>query len=398
MRQVSATGHTRERLLHPTFLLVTLGMFLYITSAGMQIPTLPLYVTDHLGGSEVAAGIVAGGYYFSAFFVRPFIGRLSDLHGRRRLLIGGAIVAAVTSAALAATGSIATVLPLRLIGGLGEAALFIAGLAAVDDVSPPARRGEAIAVATLSIYLGLAVGPPVGEWVAAAWGFDAAWYVSAAVALASAVAIWPIGETRRAPVVPPRFRLIHPAGLLTGGVLLGSSLGFAGYSAFLKLYTQDLGLGSAGWIFVLYSLTLVGFRLAGRTLPDRVGAAPIARACLLLSVVGLAVMGAGRNVGALVVGTVVLAIGQSLTFPALVSLTVERAPESERANALATYSGFLDISFGLGPVLVGWLVAGIGYDAAFFASAGFAAAGFILLSVDPRRARAADVPGPAARA
>lgn len=390
-----------ERLLTPRFLLLTLGMLLYMISAGMQIPTLPLYVTERLGGSEVAAGVVAGGYYFSAFFVRPFLGRLGDLRGRRILLIGGSIVAAVTSVALAATGSVATVLPLRLLGGLGEASLFIAGLAAIDDISPAERRGEAVAISTLSIYLGLASGPPLGEWVVTQWGFDATWYLSAAIALSAALAFWPVGETRRSNEARPRFRLIHPAGLLTGAVLLGSSLGFAGYAAFLKLYSRELGLASAGGIFALYSLTLVAFRLAGRKVPDRLGAAPTARLCLMLSTAGLAVM-AIHSVPMLIVGSVVLATGQSLTFPSLVSMTVERAPESERANALATYSGFLDVSFGLGPILVGSLVAMTGYGAAFLVSAGFAAAGFVLLSAGtrarPLRAATVDVPPPGARA
>lgn len=383
----------------PRFLLLTFGMFLYITSAGMQIPTLPLYVTDELGRSEVAAGIIAGAYYFSAFFMRPFLGRLGDLRGRRILLLGGSVVAAVTSAALAMTAELEGVFPLRLLGGLGEAALFVAGLAAIDDISPPERRGEAVAVSTLSIYLGLAVGPPLGEWVAAHQGFDATWYISAVIALAGGAVFWPVGETRRAISTPPRFRLIHPAGLLTGAVLLGSSLGFAGYSAFLKLYSQELGLAKAGWIFILYSLTLVGFRLAGRRIPDRLGALPTARVCLLASMAGLAIM-AIPQVWALVLGSVVLAIGQSLTFPALVSMTVERAPESERANALATYTGFLDISFGIGPILVGLLASTLGYDIAFLGAAGFAAAGFVLLSQSarPRWARPvqADVlpPGP----
>jgi MFS family permease len=396
--------NTPPRLLTPRFLLLTTGMLLYITSAGMQIPTLPLYVTDRLGGSEIAAGVVAGAYYFSAFFLRPFLGRLGDLRGRRILLIGGSLVAAVTSAALAFTGGIGGVMPLRLLGGIGEAALFVAGLAAIDDISPPERRGEAVAVSTLSIYLGLAIGPPLGEWIAATYGFDATWYISAVVALAGGVAFWPVGETRRAITEPPRFRLIHPAGLLTGAVLLGSSLGFAGYSAFLKLYSQELGLASAGWLFILYSLTLVAFRLAGRQIPDRLGAQPTARMCLLASTLGLAMMSI-HAVWALVVGSLVLAIGQSLTFPALVSMTVQRAPESERANALATYTGFLDISFGIGPILVGVLAASAGYDMAFLGAAGFAGAAYVLLSASTRprgsrlrRRRAADVPAPGPRA
>ena len=53
----------------------------------------------------------------------------------------------------------------RSLLGIGEAFFFVAAVAAVSDLAPPERRGEAINIASLSVYLGLAIGPFLGETI-----------------------------------------------------------------------------------------------------------------------------------------------------------------------------------------------------------------------------------------
>ena len=59
--------------------------------------------------------------------------------------------------------------------GVGEAFFFVAAVAAISDMAPPERRGEAINIGSLSLYLGLAIGPFLGETILAASGFTAVW-------------------------------------------------------------------------------------------------------------------------------------------------------------------------------------------------------------------------------
>ena len=70
----------------------------------------------------------------------------------------------------------------RSVYGIGEAFFFVAAIAAVSDLAPEERRGEAINVASLSVYLGLAIGPFLGETLLAAAGFNVVWIVAAATA------------------------------------------------------------------------------------------------------------------------------------------------------------------------------------------------------------------------
>ena len=104
----------------------------------------------------------------------------------------------------------------------------------------------------------------------------------------------------------------------------------------------------------------------------------MANASLLLSLAGLLTLGTVRNPTGLVAGTALFALGQSLAFPALLSLVIGRVQPSERASAIGTFTAFLDLSFGIGPVGLGLVAHSFGYPAVFLAASIVAASGMAL--------------------
>jgi predicted MFS family arabinose efflux permease len=63
---------------------------------------------------------------------------------------------------------------------------FVAGFAALADVAPAARLGEALSYNSLELYLGIALGPPLGEILVRTIGFELAWGGAAALAVLAA--------------------------------------------------------------------------------------------------------------------------------------------------------------------------------------------------------------------
>ena len=57
----------------------------------------------------------------------------------------------------ATVDSIWAVVALRLLAGVAEAAFFVASFAALVDLAPPDRMGEALSYNSLGLYLGLAL-------------------------------------------------------------------------------------------------------------------------------------------------------------------------------------------------------------------------------------------------
>ena len=376
-----ASRAARPTLLTPTFLLVALAELAYFTADGILLPALPRYVTGPLGGGDVAVGVVIGAFSVSAFLLRSWAGIQADRRGRRILMVAGASVFAVSVLGYSFASSTELLVGMRLLTGAGEALFFVGALAANVDLAPPERRGEAISFASLSLYIGIGAGPLIGEPLIDRFGFRAAWGASialAGVAVVLSLSLPPMRPVEQAPS-GERHRLIHPAGLLPGLILLATIWGMGGFLAFVPLYAMDLGMAGSGLVLGLFSGIVVLIRSVGARIPDRVGPGRTTRVSLVLSTVGLATIGLWQQPIGLVVGAAVLGVGVALFTPSLFTLAVEGVPSGERGAVMGTTSAFLDLAFGLGPATLGFVAAGVGRSGTFLVGAAVAAMGFALV-------------------
>jgi predicted MFS family arabinose efflux permease len=376
---------TRPALLTPAFVAVTLASLAYFTGDGVLVPAVPRYVQGPLAAGDVAVGLVVGAFSLSAFFLRPWVGGLGDRWGRRPLMVLGAGLFTVSVLGYGTASSPEALAGLRLLTGAGEACFFVGALTAVADLAPAQRRGEAMSLASLALYVGIGVGPLLGEVAIERSGFGAAWALAGAAGLAAVAVAVLVPDTRPhdpapEPGGPAAGRpLIHPAGLLPGLVLLAGILGMAGFLTFVPLYALDLGMGGSRVVLLLFAAVVVGIRGVGARIPDRLGPARATRIALALSAAGLAMVGAWRTPAGLVAGTAVFATGVALLTPAVMTLAVQGVGPRERGAVIGTTSSFLDLAIGLGPAALGLVVAAAGRPATFLASAAVAGAGLLMV-------------------
>jgi MFS family permease len=378
MRSAATRTVVRPTLFTRAFITVAVAELAYFTADGVLLPALPRYVEGPLGGGNIAVGIVIGAFSFSAFFLRPWAGAMADRRGRRLLMVAGASLFAVSVLGYLIATSIAALVVMRLLTGVGEALFFVGALAANVDLAPPERRGEAFSFASLSLYIGLGAGPFISEAVIDRFGFRAAWLLAiglAAVAVTLALRLPPMRPEE--PEVN-RHRLVNRKGLLPGVVLMATIWGMGGFLAFVPLYARDLGMGGASLVLGLFSGIVVLIRSVGARIPDRIGSARATRIALTLAAAGLAVAGLWREPVGLVVGAIVLGIGVALFTPALFSLAVEDVPANERGSVMGTVSAFIDVGFGLGPATLGFVAAAVGRGGTFLAGSAVVAAGLAL--------------------
>lgn len=381
-------AQARPTLFTRAFLTVAAAELAYFTADGVVLPALPRYVEGPLRGGDVAVGIVVGVFSLSAFLLRPFAGASADRRGRRLLMVVGAGLFGVSVLGYLVADSVPVLVAMRLLTGVGEALFFVAALAANVDLAPPERRGEALSFASLSLYIGIGAGPFIGEAVIDRWGFDAAWWTAIGLAaVAVALAMWLPSMTPDASEVE-RHRLVHRAGLLPGVVLMTIIWGMGGFLAFVPLYARDLGMGGASLVLGLFAGAVVLIRSVGARLPDVLGAGRATRVALVLSTVGLAMVGVWRSPTGLIVGALVFGIGVALFTPALFSLAVDGVPPNERGAVMGTVSAFIDVGFGLGPATLGFVATAVGRGGTFLAGSAVIAAG-LALAVGARLGRPA---------
>lgn len=375
----------RERLLTLRFGVVVGSGFAYFLSLGMLLPVLPLYVEHRLGGGSVDVGIAVGALFVGAVFLRPYVGRIGDRIGRRRLIVGGALVVSVAAVSYSAATSLGLLVGARLLAGVGEAAFFVGAATMITDLAPEGRRGEAISYWSVAIYGGLAFGPVLGELVLDAGGYDITWFVSAALAGVAAALGACTREVARPSGTAPGTSVINRAALVPGTVLCSGLIALAAFTAFVPLYVDQVGLSGADSVFLVYGGLVLAVRIVGARLPDRLGGLRAAAIALVATTSGMTVMAVWKSVAGLFTGTVLFAAGASLLYPALLLLALGGAPDTERASVVGTFSSFFDLSQAFGSLIVGGVAAVTTYQGAFGAGAVSAAAGLILLRLLTRR-------------
>src|SRR6188472_1290851 len=364
-----------ERLLTAAFVRLTLADVAYFTATGVAIYTLPLWVTGPVGSDKSGAGLALGAFAVSALILRPVAGRVADTRGPRPLLVAGALLSAVGMLGTAYAETLALVVVLRLLLGVAEAAFFVASIAALADLAPPNRMGEATSYNSLGLYLGLAFGPPLAEMLVRTAGFSAAWYGAAALSLIAAVAAAGIKNLRSGVATGGRIRLIYWKAVPPALGFFASVVAMGALFAFGALQANAVGLMPASTPLFVYGLVVVAGRLSLARFLDRLPALMLGAAALVIIAGGLMIMAFWSTPLGMVLGAAVFATGVTLSTPAFFSAIFATAQPSERGAASGTASVFLDLAMGGGPMLLGLAAQAGGIPFAFGLAAAVALAG-----------------------
>jgi MFS family permease len=350
---------------------------------------LPLHVVG-LGGSHAQIGWLFAVSTGVAMLLRPQVGGWVDRHGARAVMLPGAGVLVVTVLALgAATSPLAIIAAMAGIG-LSNALISTTGSVVVAAESPATRRGEALSLYYVAASVGVALGPVTGFALADAGGMTLNFVVVAGLSVA--VALLALTLRARPPaacIAGAAVRLWSAHAVPASLALIVITTGHATVYAFLPLHATSAGLGRVAWFFPLMSGCTILCRLLLRRASDRYGRTRVLIPALVAIAAGNAVLAAAPTVTSLVIAAALLGCGNSMLYPTLVALVVDRTPERERGLAIGTLSGAWDVGVAVGSPLVALLVQSRGYSAGFLAAATMTVLGLLTFVLTERRRRPA---------
>jgi len=153
---------TEEKTSKKTVLIVaTFAAFLtpFLGSAvNLALPS----IGKDLNADAISLGWVISSFILSsAIFLLPF-GRLADIIGRKKIFSYGISLFTVSTFLIIFSGSITTLIVLRIFQGLSSAMIFGTSLAIITSVFQPGERGRAMGINITAVYLGLSCGPIIG--------------------------------------------------------------------------------------------------------------------------------------------------------------------------------------------------------------------------------------------
>jgi MFS family permease len=335
-----------------------------------------------LGGTEFQLGLIVGLGMVGSMLMRVAQGVGIDRYGSRRIWLGSLALFIVTLAAhlLVQTASGPAIFLLRIVFSTSVAGIFGASITYVSRRVPPERMAEIIGTLGSSGFVGILVGPLIGDWIF----HDASgreqvvqlFLICAALGCLSLLTaiVATTGEVkparlRRAPVLA-LVRRYNPGFVLLVAVAVGAGISMPG--TYMRPYTDELGLSSIGLFFSVYAITAFGARIASARLPSLLGTRPmivagltsLALSMLLYLLLNIAhaeipATFAWRTTvlyGMLIVPALAAGTAHALLFPSVVSSASTRFPERYRGLGTTLVMGFFDMGTLLGAPTMGTIL------------------------------------------
>ncbi len=363
---------------------------------GAVIPLLPLYLTEHLHASVKLVGAIVATFALVETVFKTAWGGLTDRLGRKPVMIGGLVLSSLAPAVMVVLRVPVLFLPLRLVDGLGSAALWPAAAAAIADATPPHRRATGMAALNVCFLTGLALGPAAGLFVAGLAGDVRAGFVLASLLLLAGalLAAWLFPSTRSE--APARWNDYHspvrPRDLQR--LVAGNRIDPLLAALYLVAFVQMLGAGLLVPIAAIYARQVVGLSehaigvvflvlvlaVAAATVPagrvaDRVGKARMVLLGMALGAAGMWAIPFATRLWELAGAAVLLGASYAASAPAWLALVSELAPPDRLGLAVGASETAQALGLVVGPLVGGLLWDAAGPQAPFVASAAVLTAG-----------------------
>jgi EmrB/QacA subfamily drug resistance transporter len=167
---------------------VLLGIFLAALDQTVVGTALPRIVTE-LHGNDVYT------WAFTSYLVTitasgPIYGKLSDIFGRRPMIIIGVSIFLIGSALSGLSQEMWQFILFRGIQGLGAGALFPISLAVIGDIFAPSERGKYQGFFGAMFGIASLIGPAIGGLITDNWTWHWIFYVNIPLGLIVLVIIW----------------------------------------------------------------------------------------------------------------------------------------------------------------------------------------------------------------
>ena len=200
--------HSRPPAPHWERTLYILFIAQVFTAVGFSsiFPFLPLYVKELGAASNLSVEFLAGAVFSSQavtmMLASPFWGTLSDRYGRKlmveRSMFGGAVILLM----MAFVTNAEQLVFLRAVQGFITGTIAAAN-ALIAAIAPRDRTGYAMGLLQVGMGTGVALGPLIGGAIADAYGYHAAFYITAVLLFIAGIFVFfGVEENFEKPAIP----------------------------------------------------------------------------------------------------------------------------------------------------------------------------------------------------
>ena len=391
---------------------VTFGSsVMMIMGASLVYPVLPVIVQS-LAVPEAQIGLVFTAFTLPAVFLAPVTGALTDLRGRRLVLVSGLLTYGVAGLAIALVDTLPALLALRVVQGVGYGAVMPLVTVLIGDAFPDARQqttAQGVKVVLDRVTL-LVLPAAAGVLGAIAWQWPFVLY-GVAIPMALAAVRWlpePAMEPRSH--APSYLREVARAAVRVRSLVIFSmsslrffiEVSFFIYVPLYALNVLDVPVVRGGLLFSVFAVGSIATAGAVGPLAARFARMPLVAGAFVAQAAALLGASVAPNVWVLGLAMLVFGLANGVISPVQKSLLTQAVPAELRGGYVSADRFAQNGAKSIAPLVAGLVVALAGIPVMFQAMAGVAGAwalGVILLERlgllrSDAAAVAAPLPGP----
>jgi DHA1 family multidrug resistance protein-like MFS transporter len=374
LQQTYLAVFRRYPLLVPLALITACGELVYAGINNFSIPLLLEHQGRTLGVPGGKLGLVVGTvtstFLVSETLLRIPFGWLSDRWGRARMIALGPLVGCVSPALIAHLGHYLWIFPLRVLDGLGAAALWPSLFALVGDRVERAWRATAMSVMNMIYVAAVALGPALaglvirltGSYRAPFYGASALLLVAGLVGLFWLGRVPALGRDGGSPEAEPEAHAHRPVGRSTVALMLlitfSQSFAIIMLSPFLVLYgSRVLGLTETrlGLLFIGPAVGVALLSIPFGRLADRWSKQSAVKVALVLAALTMWLLPQTVRLPVLILIATLFALAYALGTPAWFAIMSEIAPERARGKVFGGFGTAQGLGAVAGPIVGGYL-------------------------------------------
>lgn len=352
------------------FATIWLTLFLDLLGFGIVIPVLPYYASEH-GASPALVTLLSTAFSLAQFVMSPVLGRLSDRHGRRPVMLLSIAGSCAAMLVLGFASALWMVFLARVVSGSCNANVSTANAYIADRVAPK-DRARYMGMMGSAIGMGFVFGPAIGGLLSSdAWP-ELPFLCAAGLAFVNFLMAlkWLPESVERKTVAPSGgrssplralVRLLDVRGTLATlvWVTFGFYLAFAAMESTMALLTEArLGWDArhTGYMFSLVGACIVISQtvLLGRSV-RQFGEKRTLVIGLVVQAVGLAACATAFGAVHMVAGSAVIALGNGLVTPSTSAIVSRISSADEQGLNLGIVQSAAALSRIAGPALAGVL-------------------------------------------
>ena len=375
----SALEKSEARLLRDPNLHVIFGVTLMAVLGVSSItPAFP-QIAEALGLTPHQVGLLVAVFTLPGAILTPILGVLGDRYGRKRVIVPSLVLFAVAGTACGFARDFHLLLWLRLLQGVGAAAIGALNITIVGDLYSGWRRATAMGYNASVLSIGTALYPAVGGMLAMLGWYYPFFLPILAIPVALMV-LWrlqnpePTSDQRLSDYLRntilairnPQALGLFLAGMMTFIILYGAYLT---YLPFLMRWSFDSSPLVIGLLFSATSVATAAtsFRL-GR-LSRRFSSRKLIYAGFALYALTMLALPLAPNVALLLVPAMLFGVANGISIPSILTMLTELAPAEYRGAFMSVNASVIRMGQTLGPIVAGAMMQMRGLTGAYFGSA-----------------------------